>query len=119
MIYNSPPELGALWADVSEMMKEMGGQQKILLTKKMRADERAAERRRQRLKMYAEELTYAGFVFIIGITVTLLMAYISHDRKQRWPELEPEAIAQRRHEKLEWLKAQEERQRREEAEASD
>jgi len=94
MIYNSPPELGALWTDVSEMMKEMGGQQKVLLTKKMREEARAAERRRQKIKMYMTELSYGGFIFIIGITMTLLMAYISHDRKTRWPELEPEIIKQ-------------------------
>ena len=92
MIYNSPPELGALWTDVSEMMKEMGGQQKVLLTRKIQADARAAARRKARLKMYMEELSYAGIIFIIGITVTLLMAWVSHDRRQRWPELEPDRI---------------------------
>jgi hypothetical protein len=99
MIYNSPPELGALWTDVSEMMKEMGGQQKILLTKKMRAEERAAERRRQKIKMYMEEITYTGLFFAMAITVTLLMAYISHDRKQRWPELEPDVIKAKQEER--------------------
>jgi len=94
MIFQSPPELGALWTDVSEMMKEMGGQQKILLTRKLRIEAREAERKRQRLRMYMTELSYGGFIFIIAITMTLLMAYISHDRKQRWPELEPEIIKQ-------------------------
>jgi hypothetical protein len=99
MIYNSPPELGALWTDVNEMMKEMGGQQKILLTKKMRAEERAAERRRQKIKMYMEEITYTGLFFAMAITVTLLMAYISHDRKQRWPALEPDVIKAKQEER--------------------
>jgi hypothetical protein len=94
MIFQAPPELGALWTDVSEMMKEMGGEQKILLTKKIREEARAAERRRQKIKMYMTELSYGGFIFVIAITMTLLMAYVSHDRKQRWPELEPEVIKQ-------------------------
>ena len=72
----------------------MGGQQKILLTKKIREEARAAERRRQKIKMYMTELSYGGFIFVIAITMTLLMAYVSHDRKQRWPELEPEVIKQ-------------------------
>ena len=94
MIFQSPPELGALWTDVSEMMKEIGGQQKVLLTRKLREEAKAAERRRQKMRLYMTELSYGGFIFIIGITMTLLMAYISHDRKQRWPELEPEIIKQ-------------------------
>ena len=99
MIYNSPPELGALWTDVSEMMKEIGGQQKVLLTKKIRAEARAAERRRQRMRMYMEEISYAAFVGIIAITMMLLFWYISYDRKQRWPELEPEVIKQHQSER--------------------
>ena len=99
MIYQSPPELGALWTDVSEMMIKMGSQQKVLLTKKIRAEARAAERRRQRIKMYMEELTYAAFLGIITIAMILLFWYISYDRKQRWPELEPEVIKQKQEER--------------------
>jgi len=113
MIYNSPPELGALWTDVSEMMKEMGGQQKILLTKKMRAEERAAARRRAQFRLWMSELSYGFIVLALGLTVVLLMWYVSYDRKQRWPELEPDVIKQkqdqRRREHLIWLQAQEEK----------
>jgi hypothetical protein len=112
MVYNSPPELGALWTDVSEMMKDIGIQQKILIKRKIQAEERIAERRRQRIKKYAEELTYAAMIFIIGVTIVILMAYISYDRKQRWPELEPEAIAERKQKKLEQLKKQEDNESR-------
>ena len=96
------------------MLFRSGGQQKALLTKKMRDDERAALRRRQKMKMYMTELTYAGLTVVLALTMVLLMAYVSHDRKTRWPQLEPDAIAQRKHEKLEWYKQQEERQRLEE-----
>jgi hypothetical protein len=94
MIYNAPPELGALWTDVSEMMKSMGVEQKFLLKKKLRDEERAAARKREKFKLYMTELSYGGFVIVLGLTMTLLMAYISYDRKQRWPELEPEVIKQ-------------------------
>lgn len=113
LVYDSPPELGALWTDVSHMMKEMGGQQKILLTIKMREDERKAERRRQQIKHYLEEITWGALAFILGITVVMMMWYVSHDRKQRWPELEPALVKQRQNERrqehLIWLQAQEER----------
>ena len=120
LIYDSPPELGALWTDVNEMMKDMGAQQKILLTKKMREDARRAERRRAKFKHYMEELVWGGLAFVLAITIVLMMWYVSYDRKQRWPELEPKVIRQkqeeRRKEHLIWLQAQEERQHKEDEE---
>ena len=87
-------QLEQMATELREMMKEIGGQQKVLLTRKLREEAKVAERRRQKMRLYMTELSYGGFIFIIGITMTLLMAYISHDRKQRWPELEPEIIKQ-------------------------
>jgi hypothetical protein len=113
MIYNAPAELGALFTDVSEMMESMGKEQKILIARKMQQEERAARRRRERLKTYVTELSYAGFMIIVAVTFVLLMSYVTYDRKTRWPELEPEAKAQRHREKLEWWRAQQERQERE------
>ena len=117
LVYEAPPELGGLCTDVSEMMDKMGGQQKILLTKKMREDERKAERRRQKIKHYMEELTWGAVAMVLGLTVIILMWWVSHDRKQRWPDLEPAIIRQRqeerRREHLIWLQAQEERVRKE------
>jgi hypothetical protein len=120
LVYDSPPELGGLWTDVSLMMKEMGGQQKVLLTRKMREDARKVERRRAKIKHYMEELAYGLFALVMGLTVVIMMTYVSYDRKQRWPELEPEIIkrkqAERRKEHLIWLQAQEERIKKEDEE---
>ena len=120
MIYNAPEELGALWTDVSVMMKSMGGDQTILLKKKMQADERAAARRRAMFKHYMEELTYVGFALFIVSIIVMMMVYVSYDRKQRWPELEPAILKQkqeqRRKEHLIWLQANQERQQREDQE---
>jgi hypothetical protein len=113
LVYDSPPELGGLWSDVSEMMSEMGGQQKILLTKKIRADARAAERRRAKIKHYMEEFTYFGFAIFIGLIMVILMSYVSYEKKQRWPELEPAELKKKQErrskEHLIWLQAQQER----------
>ena len=120
LVYDSPPELGGLWTDVSHMMKEMGGQQKVLLTRKMREDARKVERRRAKIKHYMEELAYGLFALVMGLTVVIMMTYVSYDRKQRWPELEPEIIkrkqAERRKDHLIWLQAQEERIKKEDEE---
>jgi len=99
LVYNSPPELGGLWTDVNEMMDEMGGQQKVLLTRKMREDERRVVRRRQRFKMYMTELSYGGLAFALVITMIILMTWVSYDKRQRWPELEPAILAQKREER--------------------
>jgi len=99
LVYNAPPELGALWTDVSEMMEAMGGQQKILLTRKIREDERRIVRRRQKFKMYMTELSYGGVAFVLVITMIILMTWVSYDRRQRWPDLEPAILAQKREER--------------------
>jgi hypothetical protein len=99
LVYDSPPELGGLWTDVNEMMDKMGGQQKVLLTRKMREDERRVVRRRQKFKMYMTELSYGGLAFALVITMIIMMAWVSHDRRQRWPELEPAILAQKREER--------------------
>jgi len=120
LVYDSPPELGALWTDVNEMMKDMGAQQKVLLTRKMREDARRAERRKAKIKHYMEELSYGLFALVMGLTVVILMSYVSYDRRQRWPELQPDIIkqrqAERRKEHLIWLQAQEERIKKEDEE---
>ena len=120
MVYQSPPELGGLWTDVEDMMKDMGAQQKVLLTRKMREDARRAERRKAKIKHYMEELTYGVFALIMGLTIVIMMTYISYDRRNRWPELEPDIIkikqAERRKEHLIWLQAQEERINKEDEE---
>ena len=99
MVYNAPAELGALWSDVSEMMKSMGTEQKFLLKKKLRDEERAIARRRAKFKLYMTELSYGGVAFALVITMIILMAWVSHDKHQRWPDLEPAVLAQKREER--------------------
>ena len=117
LVYDSPPELGGLWTDVSEMMKEMGGQQKVLLTRKMRQDAANTARRKAKFKKIVEESTYLGMAFFLALIMVALMTYVSYDRKHRWPELEPAEIKKkqekRREEHLIWLQAQHERIQRE------
>jgi hypothetical protein len=45
------------------------------------------------------ELSYGGLAFALVITMIILMAWVSHDRHQRWPELEPAVLAQKREER--------------------
>jgi hypothetical protein len=84
MIYQSPPELGALFTDVEAMTKEMGKQQRVLIARQMQADEAKAKRRKQRMAKYQFE-----FVFGVGILVLMLVMggvfmYIAQDAQRRW-----------------------------------
>ena len=100
------------------MMKSMGAEQKILLKRKLRKEEKEAERRRVRMKAYMEDMIYGGVVFVIAIVMILLMWYISIDRKQRWPELEPDVVKAKQEERkrirLMELQEWQENQKREE-----
>ena len=87
MIYNAPPELGGLWTDVSEMMNQIGGQQKILLTRKMRDDAERERRRKQLLdKYFLEGIAVLGMIVTIGVLI-IGMAIVVHDRIAKYPQL--------------------------------
>ena len=102
MVYQAPPELGALWTDVSEMMEEMGEQQKVLLTKKMRAEEVIAKRRRAKMKALRDEAIWGAVVLCGMLTLGSLFVWVAYDRQQKYPQygdgLFPKSEEQRRRE---------------------
>jgi hypothetical protein len=104
MVYQSPPELGALHTEVEEMMKEMGKQQKVLIAKQIQEDRKRAIRRRKRLdRLWADAIWGIGGV-VIAATFGLMIVYIVHDRIEKYPQLGdgwiPKTEAQRREEAL-------------------
>ena len=106
MIYQSPPELGALFTEVEEMTREMGKQQKILIAKQMQAEAAKAKRRADMMRHYQIDIALGiGFLVFIMATMFLFM-YISHDAQKRWPRLNTENAREYRT-KLELLEIQE------------
>jgi len=86
MVYQAPPELGALWTDVSEMMKVMGEQQKVLLTKKMRAEAVVAKRRAARMRQLTQD-AWIGVIILFAIFVVGgMFIYVAWDRQQKYPQ---------------------------------
>ena len=86
MVYQSPPELGALHTDVEEMMKQMGKEQKVLIARQMQLEAVQAKRREARLKKLKDE-------FIVGVITVLsifsfggMMMYVAYDRQQKYPQ---------------------------------
>lgn len=87
MVYQSPPELGALYTEVEEMMKHMGETQRVLIAKQMRSDEKERFRRKQRMERLRTEIAIGiGGLFLSAI-IGLTMVYVIHDRIQKYPHL--------------------------------
>jgi hypothetical protein len=80
MIYQSPPELGALYTEVESMTKEMGKEQKILMSVELEK----AHRKRQRMQKYQFEIAL-GIASIVLIFVMMgMFMYIAYDAQRRW-----------------------------------
>lgn len=104
MIYQSPPELGALYTEVSELMKEMGEEQKVLIAKQMR-DKIKSEKHRKELmdRYFIEGLAAVGLIFAIGFSIAM-MSWVIEDRIEKYPHLGnswiPKTEQQRKEESL-------------------
>ena len=87
MIYQSPPELGALFTEVETMTKEMGKEQRVLIAKQMQEDAIKAKRRAERIEKYKFEFG----LFVAFIILCLFMAgfwtWLVYNKEERWPEL--------------------------------
>jgi hypothetical protein len=86
MVYQAPPELGALWTEVEEMMKQLGKEQNILVAQQMRRQARDDARRAARMKRLREEFIIGILVVIIIFVVGGMMMYVAYDRQRKYPQ---------------------------------
>jgi hypothetical protein len=84
MIYQSPPELGALFTDVEAMTKVMGAQQKILVAKQMQAEAAKARRRKDRMAKYQFEFAFGVSILILMLFMGGFFMWVAYDAQQRW-----------------------------------
>ena len=102
MVYQSPPELGALHSEVEEMMEKMGAQQKILIAKQMKEDHIRAVRRKRRIDAVWANAIWGIMGIFIAASIGLMFAWLIQDRIQKYPQLGdgiiPKTEAQRRYE---------------------
>jgi hypothetical protein len=87
MIYQSPPELGALYTEVSDMMEVMGKEQQQLIAKQMRENAAKERRRRDMLNLYMVEVGIGIGSILVAATVGLALALIVEDRIEKYPHL--------------------------------
>jgi len=104
MVYQSPPELGALHSEVEEMMEVMGKQQKVLMVKQIQKDYADKQRKKRRLQKLKIEIALGFVAMMIASTFGLMIAYIVEDRIKKYPELgtewRPKTEAQRQREAI-------------------
>ena len=86
MIYQSPPELGALYTEVEEMMKQLGKEQKVLITMQMQKEAVYAKRRAARMKQLRDEFIIGVMVVIIIFTMGAMFMWVAYDRQQKYPQ---------------------------------
>lgn len=102
MIYQSPPELGALWTEVNQMMQIMGEQQKKLIITEMQKQAIHDKRRAAKLKKIKEDAILGVFILIIVFTMAGTFMWVAYDRQQKYPQygtgLIPKSEEQRRRE---------------------
>lgn len=84
MVYQSPPELGALWTDVEAAMKVMGKEQEVAIANEMRRDaERAKKAARRRKKIQYKILCWSsssiGILYLVWLIWAVVQIRIEHN----------------------------------------
>ena len=80
MIYQSPPELGALYTEVESMTKELGAQQKVLMVKEIEK----ARLRKQRMAHYQFEISLGIALIALVFVMMGFFMWVAHDAQKRW-----------------------------------
>jgi len=86
MIYQSPKELGALYTEVEEMMKQLGAEQRILITSQMKRQALEDKRRQAKLKKLQEEFIIGIFIMAMIVIMGGMFMYVAYDRQQKYPQ---------------------------------
>jgi len=104
MVYQSPPELGALHSEVEDMMEIMGKQQKVLMIKQIQKDYADKQRKKRRIQKLKIEIALGFVAVMLASTFGLMIAYVVEDRIKKYPELgtewRPKTEAQRQREAI-------------------
>jgi len=86
MVYQSPPELGALYTEVEAMMKQMGKEQETLISRQMQAQARQEARKAARMKRLTEEAIIGIIILILLLSTGYMFMWVAWDRQQKYPQ---------------------------------
>ena len=86
MIYQSQPELGALWTEVNVMMQRMGAEQKTLIVSQMKKQALIDARRATRLKQLRDEAIIGVAIMIVIFVMGGVFMWVAYDRQRKYPQ---------------------------------
>ena len=87
MIYQSPPELGALWTEVLQQSKIINSRQSFALKKQIEAQHKEdIKQARFMRELYTWTWWIGGFIAILLLTF-VLMIFVAEDRMKKYPQL--------------------------------
>jgi len=86
MIYQSPPELGALYTEVEEMMKKLGDQQKALINRQINVEYAASVQRARQMARLKNKLYGVGGVLVVLLFWIFCMWWVVEKRIEDYPE---------------------------------
>jgi hypothetical protein len=87
MVYQSPPELGALYTEVNEMMTKISEEQSIAIGKQMQAEAAIARRRKKHIQILRENIAFGVGGLVFAISVGLGFSMVVEDRIKKYPHL--------------------------------
>ena len=86
MIYQSPPELGALYTEVEDMMRQMVKEQKVLVAQQMKRQALEEKRKAIRRKKLNMQFAWGVGVMIMIFFFFFMMMLVAHSRQQMYPQ---------------------------------
>ena len=92
MVYQSPPELGALYTEVEEMMIVVGKEQKVLITKQLQQQAVLDRRRDAKRKQAIKQVIIGIAILVIIIFYGFAMMYVAQLRYEMYPQYGNEFI---------------------------
>jgi hypothetical protein len=87
MVYQSPPELGALWTEVEAMMTVVGKEQSVVIAQQMRRDREIAKQKARKLKRLKHKIACWSLSTLVILYFIALAWSIVEIRKTERPEL--------------------------------
>lgn len=87
LVYQSPPELGALYSDVSAMMEKISAEQTVAIAKKMKQQHADSIRRKKRIERLRVEAAWGIAVVLMVCGIGFCFAMVVEDRIRKYPHL--------------------------------
>jgi hypothetical protein len=86
MVYQSPPELGALYTEVEAMMQKMGATQRVLIQQQMKNQHIRSMKRKKRIETIWVEAAWGIGAVMLAAGIGLALAMVVEDRIRKYPQ---------------------------------